>query len=117
MTSPVAYESGSLSEVLNRRDERQLVLPSLYLAFPCVRLPELSGGVVEPPHHVVTPRDSRSPVRFDYSPFLHVLDLYGLQRLPLADSANPPANFAVFGVEQAIPRAQVVEPVRVDLAS
>jgi hypothetical protein len=117
VTSPVSYESRRLAQVLNRPDERQLVLPSLYPAFPCVRLPELSGGIVEAPHHIVTPRDSRSPVRFDYSPFLNVLDLYSLRRLPLADSADPPENVVVFGVDHEVPGALVLAPTRRDVAS
>lgn len=117
VTPPVTYTNRPLSEMLARRDARPLVLPSLQPAFPCARLPQLSDGVVEPPDHIVVPRDSRSPLRFSFSPFQHVLDLYGLERVPLADSANPPQNFVVFKVEKTIPGARIARPVRVAAAS
>jgi hypothetical protein len=117
VTSPVTYANRPLSRILGASNARPLVLPSLFPAFPCVRLPQLSGGVVEPPDAIVVPRDSRSPVRFTFSPFQYVLDLYGLERMPLADSANPPQNFVVFRLGETIPGASVAEPVRIDIAS
>ena len=92
-------------------ESRPLVLPNLVTYLPCVELPRLGGGIAEPPSHIVTPADAPSPVREpDSSPFAGVLDLYELERLPLADSANPPRDIAVFRVDREIPGAMQAPP-------
>jgi hypothetical protein len=71
---------------------------------PCAELPRIGGGIVEAPNQILVPSDQPSPVREpDSSPFSGVLDIYRLERLPLADSPNPPRGVAVFDVDQRIP--------------
>jgi len=112
VTAPVTYASEPLTLRLNRSDST-LVLPNLVTYFPCARLPQLSGGIVEVPRQVLVPRNSPSPLRYsDTSPFLGLLDLYALERLPLTDSMNPPPDFVAFNVDEAIPGAVLIPPAR-----
>ena len=113
VTAPVTYASELLARRLDRSDSPSLVLPNLVTYFPCARLPRLSDGIVEVPGQILVPRSSSSPVRYAVtSPFVGLLDLYELERLPLADSTNPPADFVVFGVERSIPGSMLIPPTR-----
>jgi hypothetical protein len=111
ITSPVTYASAPLAERLEDGESRSLVMPSLVTLFPCAQLPVVSGGVVEPPDEILVPRSSTSPLRFPGSPFEGILDVYGLQRLSLADSPNPPREVVVFAVENRVPDVLEVPPV------
>jgi hypothetical protein len=52
------------------------------------------------------------------SPFRGVLDLYRLERLPVADSPDPPRDVvAVFAVERRIPGAMEAPPDRTTFGS
>jgi hypothetical protein len=68
---------------------------------------------VEVPSHILVPADTASPVREpDSSPFAGVLDLYELERLPLADSAIQAEDIAVFRVDRDIAGAKEAPPIR-----
>jgi len=112
-TGPVGYATESLASSLRRGATGSLVFPHLVTYFPCVSQPRLGGGIVEVPSHILISTDAESPVReVDSSPFAGVLDLYDLERLPLADSAIPPEGTAVFGVDRKIPGAMEAAPMQ-----
>ncbi|MDQ3672037.1 MAG: arabinosyltransferase, partial [Actinomycetota bacterium] len=111
VTAPVTYSNETLTRRLSRR-ESSLVMPSLVTFFPCARLPRLGGGVVDPPGEIVLPRSSLTVLRFTGSPFQGILDLYGLERLPLSDSENPPSEVVVFGVDHRLPGGAMASPTR-----
>jgi arabinosyltransferase C len=112
VTAPVRYTAKPLATLLDRGGSRPLVFPNLVTYVPCVELPRLGSGIVEVPSHIVIPADASSPVREPASsPFVGVLDLYELERLPLADSANPPDDVAVFRVDRQIPGAKEAPPM------
>ena len=102
------------SEPLTSRrasDARDLVLPNLLMYFPCARLPLFRAGTVEPPTHVVSWREELSPLRYPVtSPFIGVLDLYDLERLPTSDSDAPPADVYVYEVDTSIPGTARLAP-------
>jgi hypothetical protein len=111
VTAPVSYDVEHLSRRLSDAGAKPLVFPNLVTYFPCVGLPRLGGGIVEPPTQILVPSDEPSPVREpDTSPFAGALDLYRLERLPLADSTNPPSRIAVFDVDQRIPGGTELAP-------
>jgi len=113
VTAPVTYASEQLARRLDQSDSLSLVFPNLVTYFPCARLPQLSDGIVEVPRQILVPRSSPSPLRYaETSPFVGLLDLYELGRLPLADSMNPPADFVVFNVQKVIPGAVLIPPER-----
>jgi hypothetical protein len=111
-TAPVTYASATLAQRLAGSRSPTLVMPSLLTFFPCARLPVLRGGAVEPPGEIVVPRWATSLLQLRGSPFRGVLDLYEFERLPLADSPNPPREVLVFGVERRIPGALEAPPSR-----
>jgi hypothetical protein len=78
---------------------------------PCVDLPRLRNGTVEVPQQIIAPRDTLWPMfGRDTSPFESLLDLYRLERLPLADSQYPPGNLVLYDVDRRIPGAVVLLP-------
>ena len=78
----------------------------------------LGGGVVEVPTHIVTTAELSSPVTYSFtSPFDGLLDLYLLERLPLADSTDPPEGLVIFAVKTRLPDAKRVPPVRREVVS
>jgi hypothetical protein len=112
VTDLVSYTNEPLVQQMVARSSPSLVLPNLVSYFPCAPLPPLRNGVVEVPQHIVTSHDwgNTWPLRFmGTSPFEGVLDLYALERLPLADSRYVP-GIVVFGVDQRIPGAKLVRP-------
>jgi hypothetical protein len=118
VTAPVVYKSEPLTRRIDGNRSRSLVIPNVRMYFPCVQLPRLSGGIVEVPWNTVSTSDSFSPVEYPgSSPFSGLLDLYRLERLPVADSENPPADLVVFGVDRRIPGAHLAPPVRATLKS
>jgi hypothetical protein len=106
-TAPFAYTSERLTRVL-AASESSLVGPWYVAMFPCVRLPRLSGGVVEPPSQIVVPRRSPTPTQISQSPFEGVLDLYPPEPLPIDDSPAPPSDVVVFAVDERIPGGALV---------
>jgi hypothetical protein len=113
ITAPVTYETSKLSAELGIAGSRPLVMPSLLTYFPCADLPQMRDGIVEAPTHIVVRSTASSPIEFTRtSPFRGVLDLYSLERLPFADSENPPKDFVVFGVDKGVPGGVVVPPDR-----
>jgi hypothetical protein len=117
-TAPVTYASEKLAVALEGGTSRTLVHPRLLTYLPCVELPRLADGVVQAPNQILVARNDPSPVAFPRSsPFLGVLDLYRLERLPVADSTNPPTSLVVFRVDQRIPGAMRASPVRRSLTS
>ncbi|MDQ3672038.1 MAG: arabinosyltransferase domain-containing protein, partial [Actinomycetota bacterium] len=107
VTAPVGYTAEPLARSLARGASSSLVFPHLVTYLPCVSQPRLGGGIVEAPSHIVVATDADSPVREPASsPFAGVLDLYELERLPLADSAIPPEGVAIFRVDREIPGAK-----------
>ena len=112
VTAPVTYSTESLFQRFNGRGSASLVLPSLATYFPCARRPQHRNGIVEAPGQIVVPWDSVSPLHYaKTSPFAGVLDLYVPERLPTADSTNPPQDFVVLGVDLEIPGAKRAPPL------
>ncbi|MGH7540698.1 MAG: hypothetical protein ACRELC_06850, partial [Gemmatimonadota bacterium] len=107
VSAPVRYTTETLASSLAGSGSRPLVFPNLVTYFPCASQPRLGDGIVEPPSHILLPASSASPVREpETSPFAGVLDLYDLERMPLADSKIPPEDLAVFRVDREIPGAE-----------
>jgi hypothetical protein len=105
-TAPVTYATEPLRDRLDRSAASSLVFTDLLTYFPCVQLPRLHDGIVDVPDQLVVTRAWPSPIADPFtSPFAGVLDLYRLERLPLADSESPPNTIAVFGLERRIPGA------------
>ncbi|MDQ3671171.1 MAG: hypothetical protein M3364_01855, partial [Actinomycetota bacterium] len=108
VTAPVVYASEPLRARLEGSAALSLVFTDLLTYFPCVQLPRLHDGIVEVPDQLVVTRAWPSPIADPFtSPFAGVLDLYRLERLPLADSERPPSTMAVFGLDRRIPGALV----------
>jgi hypothetical protein len=106
VTAPVVYASEPLRARLDRSNASSLVFTDLLTYFPCAQLPRLHDGIVDVPDQLVVTRAWPSPIADPFtSPFAGVLDLYRLERLPLADSESPPNTIAVFGLERRIPGA------------
>jgi len=106
VTAPVTYTNEPLRRRLDRSASLSLVFTDLLLYFPCVQLPRLRDGIVEVPDHLVVTRNWPSPIADSFtSPFAGTLDLYRLERLPLADSPKPPSTIRVFRVDRRIPGA------------
>jgi hypothetical protein len=113
VTAPVGYVTESLTRSLNSGASGSLVFPHLVTYLPCVSQARLGEGIVEVPSHILISTDADSPVREpDSSPFAGVLDLYDLERLPVADSAIPPGDLAVFRVNRVIPGATEAPPMQ-----
>jgi Mycobacterial cell wall arabinan synthesis protein len=111
VTPLVTYGNRSLARQLDSARSPTLVHPALVTYLPCVQQPRLRNGIVEAPGHIVTTSDSLHAWEFTgASPFDGVLDLYRLNRLPVADSRNP-RNVAVFAVDRNIPGARQLLPV------
>jgi hypothetical protein len=111
VATPVTYANEPLARRLASPSSRPLVFPNLVTYFPCAELPHFASGAAEAPRQIVIPSDAGSPVREPAtSPFAGVLDLYQLERLPLADSGNPPDDFIVFDVAGDIPGAVEAAP-------
>ena len=122
VTAPVPYEARNLVPLLKGGGGRALVLPNVLTYFPCLRSPRLGDGIVDVPTHVVTSRDGAWILGpSETSPFLGVLDLYRLQRLPVVseDYVDDEGDnqLAVLVVDRRIPGAAVAEPVRTTLVS
>lgn len=100
-TGAVAYGTAPLTELLTSPGARPFVAPNLVLYLPCARLPTLARGIVEPPTLVVL-HDDLWPVEYDSSPFLGVLDLYGLRDLSVLDSSLPPKGVHVYALGDAL---------------
>jgi hypothetical protein len=105
VSAPVVYDTTALSQRLERG--ASLVHPTTHTYFPCARQPEIRNGVVEVPEHIVGDTDQNNPVLVvgTVGPFVGVLDLYRLNRLSLADSANPPDTRIAYSVDKWIPGA------------
>ena len=91
---------------LEREGTLTYVVPDLLAYFPCVRQPRLGGGIVEAPRYVVSPFDTSGLETWEGSPFQPLVDLYELERVPLAE---PVPNVSVFEV-QPLPGAVVAPP-------
>lgn len=118
VTAPVTYANESLERRLRGTDSSALVQPNLLTFIPCARLPRLGNGIVDVPRTLITTRDSISPLRYrETSPFAGLLDMYDLERLPLADSKNPPKSVVVFGLERRIRAAALAPPDKVTTVS
>jgi hypothetical protein len=118
VTAPVVYTTERLAEVLARPGARPLIFPNLVTYFPCAHLARLHGGAAEVPSQILVPTNVASPVREpDSSPFAGVLDLYRLERMPLADSRRPTSDFVVFDVVDRIPGATIAPAVQETIAS
>jgi Mycobacterial cell wall arabinan synthesis protein/EmbC C-terminal domain len=118
VTAPVTYPTEAIARGMSRDDARSLVLPNLLTYFPCTQLPLLKAGIVEAPRYVLAQDNEFSPLRYQLtSPFVGILDLYELQRLPPAESTNPPENVLAFEVDQRIEGAKVAPPTRATIVS
>ncbi len=118
VTAPVTYVNRRLAPEMSRAGSRTLVYPELLPYFPCTQLPVLRDGVVEVPQQVVTTDNGFSVLSGDVSsPFLGLLDLYELERVPLADTKNQPRSVLVFGVNRLIPGIELAPPVRMTFTS
>ena len=104
VSAPVTYENERLAPLMSGDASRTLVYPELYLYFPCRKVPELRDGVVEVPQYVVIGETESPPLRYHVtSPFVGLLDLYELERVPVADSKGSVDRLRVFGVDSRIP--------------
>jgi Mycobacterial cell wall arabinan synthesis protein len=119
VTAPVAYEEGALAPRLADESRATLVLPNVLPYLPCVRMPRLADGTVEVPHHIVATSDSAWILRDrGTSPFLGVLDLYRLERLPVRRRHGESAEtLEILAVDQRIPGALQVQPQRATIVS
>lgn len=118
ITSPVTYSNERLVALMDSESSRTLVYPELYLYFPCTNLPKLRNGIVEVPQHVVIGETESPPLRYHVtSPFVGLLDLYELERVPVADSEESVDRLRVFAVEQRIPGAALAPPIAADVVS
>jgi hypothetical protein len=103
VTSPVTYGNEPLSRRLAAAGARPLISPNLVTYFPCAVFPRFAAGAAEVPSQVLVPANAPSPIgESATSPFAGLLDLYRLERLPLADSPNPPERFVAFDVDRII---------------
>ncbi len=117
VSAPVTYASERLARRLDASGSRSLVLPNMLMYVPCAHQPRLSRGVVEVPNEIVAFRRSH-PVGLGTSPFSGLLDLYPLQRLPLADAKGFPLADAkgteymaiLYDVDQRNPGTQTAAP-------
>ncbi len=113
VTAPVTYANQELAPALNAPASRSFINPKLLTYFPCARQPLLRDGIVEVPNYVVGerilgeiwPLGPKST-----SPFNGILDIYGLERLPIADSLDPPEKILVFGAARQIPGEVLASP-------
>jgi hypothetical protein len=103
VTAPFEYSYERLATTLADASAA-LVLPHVATYFSCLELAQLRNGVAESPELIVTTVPAE-PLLLDpgTSPFNGVLDLYGIQRLPVVDSAMQPFDMAVYRVDQRIP--------------
>ncbi len=75
-------------------------------------MPDLRAGMVEVPRYVVIGQTESPPLRYHVtSPFVGLLDLYDLERVPVADSEGLVDRLRVFEVDRAVPGA-VQAPVQ-----
>lgn len=104
VSGPVTYGTRTLSDTLGD-DTASLVHATTLTYFPCARQPAIRDGVVEVPAQIVTDTHVPNPalVTGEIGPFVGMLELYRLDRLSLTDSADPPLNRIVFGVDRHIP--------------
>jgi Mycobacterial cell wall arabinan synthesis protein len=110
VSAPVTYATEPLAERLVG-GSTTLVMPNLFTYVPCAELPELRGGLVEVPGHVLVSPNPFSPIRYPISsPFAGLVDVYELERLSTADSPDPPDELLAFEVRTDIPGAAVAEP-------
>jgi arabinosyltransferase A len=118
VTAPVTYLTKPLALRLEGTTSKSLLHPRMATYFPCAELPRLSDGLVEVPRQIVTERELRTPIRYSFaSPFDGLLDLYWLERLPIADSTNPPDDIVVLGVNRRIPGAKLAPPAKKTIVS
>jgi hypothetical protein len=119
VSAPVTYSEEPLAPRLDGRFSPTLLLPNVVTYFPCGRLPELSRGVVEVPRHVVATRDGAWVLRDrETSPFVGILDLYRLERLPIVDTRDRPGDvLEVLAVDGRIPGSVQVPPETTTLVS
>jgi Mycobacterial cell wall arabinan synthesis protein len=105
----LAEELTVAGEPLARRLESKstptYVVPDLVVYFPCIRQPLIRGGVAEVPRYVVSPFDGSGLENWDASPFHPIVDLYTLERLPLAGE-----DVFVFEVGSEPPGWALAEP-------
>jgi Mycobacterial cell wall arabinan synthesis protein len=111
VAAPVTFAGKPLDDELHTDDSRSLVLPPLVTYLPCARLPQLGKGVVEVPGHVVSANIEFNPIGgAATSPFLGLLDLYRVERLPRAEADGAPDEITVFRVDRRIPGALEAPP-------
>jgi hypothetical protein len=113
VTAPMTYRLEPIAERIGRSETRTLASPDLLTYFPCSTLPRLESGRVEVPHYLVTNEDPfPEALRRDGNPFLSLLDLYELERVPTADTRYNPDALALFRVHRRILGAREVAPVK-----
>ncbi len=118
ITTPVTYSNERLVALMDGESSRTLVYPELFLYFPCANLPELRDGLVEVPQLVVIGKTESPPLRYHVtSPFVGLLDLYELERVPVADSRDRVDRLRVFAVDQRIPGAGLAPPTATAVVS
>lgn len=110
-TAPVTYTNERLARRFERSGSKSLVTPPFLTYVPCVDQSVLRDGIVEPPAQILALRDSIFPLfGTGASPFDGLLDLYRIDRLPLADSRHPPGNIVLYHVDRRMPGARQVAP-------
>lgn len=118
ITSPVTYTNERLAALMEGDASRTLVYPELYLYFPCTSLPALRQGIVEVPQRVVISNNTSPPLRYHVtSPFVGLLDLYHLERVPVADTPSSVDRLRIFEVDRLIPGAMEAPPTTTTVAS
>jgi hypothetical protein len=118
VTAPVTYTTKLLAQELRPASTQTLLMSPTVTYFPCVQLPRMHDGIVDVPDHLVTLRDAAAtPVAYATSPFVGLLDLYTFERLPWADTANPPSDVTAFRIERRIRGARLVSAQEATIAS
>jgi len=118
VTAPVTYANRRLGPEMSSAGSRTLVYPEVLPYFPCTQLPVLRDGAVEVPQHVVTTDNGFSVLSEDVSSsFLGLLDLYEIERVPVAGTKSQPEPVLVFAVDRLIPGAKLVPPDRATFTS
>ena len=119
VSAPVTYTSETLDGRLGDSASTSLVHPTVLPYFPCVRQPAIRNGVAQVPDRILSQPGLPNPavVIGDLSPFMGLVSLYSLERLSLADSANPPTGSLLFNVDKRLQGAIEARPDSATAAS
>ncbi len=117
VSAAVTHATEPLARRMNMKAPA-LVFPNVLTYFPCAVLPRLAGGIVEVPSVVMITRDSAWLLRDrGTSPFIGMLDLYGLRPLSVTEPRHATRSMEVYEVARDVPGAAVLPPVATTITS